>query len=82
MNIDQEPGKNKELLEQAQQGNIKILYIAPERQENLEWLEAVRGMKLSMVVIDEAHCISLWGHDFRPAFRRIIIAKTIGGDIS
>ena len=72
VNSEQEPEENTKLLEQAQQGKIKILYIAPERQENLEWLEAVRGMNLSMVVIDEAHCISIWGHDFRPAFRRII----------
>ena len=48
------------------------MYIAPERQENQEWLDAVRHMNLSMVVIDEAYCISIWGHDFRPAFRRII----------
>lgn len=51
---------------------IKILYIAPERQENQEWLDATRRMNLSMIVIDEAHTISTWGHDFRPAFRRII----------
>ncbi|MDO8951032.1 MAG: helicase-related protein, partial [Draconibacterium sp.] len=42
------------------------------RQENSEWIEATRQMNLSMVVVDEAHCISVWGHDFRPAFKRII----------
>ena len=60
------------VISEAKQGSVKILYIAPERQENMTWLEEVRHMKLSMVVVDEAHCISVWGHDFRPAYRRII----------
>ncbi len=72
VNSEQTNEENRTILEQARQNREKILYIAPERQENPEWLEAVREMKLSMVVIDEAHCISVWGHDFRPAFRRII----------
>lgn len=72
VNSEQEPDTNNRILNNARNGQLKILYIAPERQENQEWLEAVRHMDLSMVVIDEAHCISVWGHDFRPAFRRII----------
>lgn len=72
INSEQTPEENSQTIQEAINGEIKILYIAPERQENQEWLDATRKMNLSMVVIDEAHTVSVWGHDFRPAFRRII----------
>lgn len=72
INSNQSNEENNGVIAEAKLGALKILYIAPERQENMMWLEEVRHMKLSMVVVDEAHCISVWGHDFRPAYRRII----------
>lgn len=72
INSEQTSEENAQIIADTKSGKVKILYIAPERQENSEWIEATRQMNLSMVVIDEAHCISVWGHDFRPAFRRII----------
>ena len=72
INSEQTREENSQVIQNAIDGKIKILYIAPERQENQEWIEATRKMNLSMIVIDEAHTISVWGHDFRPAFRRII----------
>ncbi len=72
INSEQSPEENSQTILEAISGNLKILYIAPERQENQAWIEATRKMNLSMIVIDEAHTISVWGHDFRPAFRRII----------
>lgn len=72
INSEQTSEENSQIINEAKSGKIKILYIAPERQENNEWIEATRQMNLKMVVVDEAHCISVWGHDFRPAFRRII----------
>ena len=72
INSEQTSEENSQTIQDALNGKLKILYIAPERQENQEWIEATRRMNLSMIVIDEAHTISVWGHDFRPAFRRII----------
>jgi len=72
INSEQSDEENLQIINEAKQEKIKILYIAPERQENSEWIEATRQMNLSMAVVDEAHCISVWGHDFRPAFKRII----------
>lgn len=72
INSNQTPEENEQIIEEAKNNKIKILYIAPERMENVEWLQTARTMNLAMVVIDEAHCISVWGHDFRPAFKRII----------
>ena len=82
INSEQTPEENSATIEAALNGEVKILFIAPERQENQEWVEATRKMNLSMVVIDEAHTISVWGHDFRPAFRRIInLVKLLPHDL-
>ena len=64
------------------EGKVKLLYVAPEsltKEENIEFLRSVR---ISFVAIDEAHCISEWGHDFRPEYRRIKSIVGTLGDIS
>lgn len=52
-------------------GNTKMLYVAPETLKKDETVEFLRSVKVSFVAVDEAHCISEWGHDFRPEYRRI-----------
>ena len=75
INSEQSPEQNSQIIDSAKQGKIKILYIAPERQENSEWIEATRQMKLSMVVVDEAHCISQYGNDFRPKYKQVAVLR-------
>ncbi|MDQ0155520.1 DNA helicase RecQ [Robertmurraya andreesenii] len=60
-----------ERLNEAMHGRYKLLYIAPERLESQEFVETIKQLNIPLIAIDEAHCISQWGHDFRPSYLQI-----------
>ena len=64
-------GQRKERLQSFVDGETKLLYVTPERFRKQEFIDSVKTAKISMLAVDEAHCISEWGHDFRPDYSRI-----------
>jgi ATP-dependent DNA helicase RecQ len=73
--ISQEEVSN--LLDNCLYGNYKFLYISPERLQQ-EWIiERIKKLPINGIAIDEAHCISQWGHDFRPSYLKIAVLKTL-----
>lgn len=71
-----------EIIKKIKNNKIKILYVSPERLENENFIELMKGIEISLLAIDEAHCISQWGHDFRKTYLVIPeFSKKIGKKI-
>ncbi len=64
-----------DLLDNCQFGNYKFLYLSPERLQSDWVLERIKSLPINLIAIDEAHCVSQWGHDFRPAYLKIVNLK-------
>lgn len=71
------PDEQARRLHQLSQGNYALVYVAPERLRHVAFQGALRQTTISLLAIDEAHCISEWGHDFRPDYRRIATIRPL-----
>jgi len=74
--------EQKETIDSIRQGAVKLLYLSPERLLTDGFLNLLKETKLAYFAIDEAHCVSMWGHDFRPEYRQLGQLRTIFPDVS
>ena len=80
LNSSNEPAENARVVTLLRKGELRLLYLAPERLARPDTVEMLAESDVSLMAIDEAHCVSQWGHDFRPEYLTLgSLARQIGG---
>jgi ATP-dependent DNA helicase RecQ len=80
LNSTNDPAENRAILDRIARGTLRLVYVAPERLLKTETLDLLKRAKVAMLAVDEAHCISQWGHDFRPEYAALgAVQADLGG---